>query len=167
MSFLGLRPWNTLCYTKGMKKFALIFSLLSLIILSSCSNERLLDNRMRRMDGNWKFHRVNYKADSRLFSDNVTEEFEEVEWIFTEFGDVTSINHSTSDTSYGSFELELIEECNYFDGGCENIYFIHLYMINGQSVDHFIWEDARIRNQKIVASEFVNRGRYDYVLRKL
>ena len=94
------------------------------------------------MDGNWSFHKVNYKADSKLFSENITDEYEDVEWVFTEMGDVMQIDHEHSDTIFGSFELELIEECDDYDGGCENIYFIHLYMINGQSVDHSIWEDA-------------------------
>jgi|GEM_PF-5570478 len=122
---------------------------------------------MRKMDGNWSFHKVNYKADSKLFSENITDEYEDVEWVFTEMGDVMQIDHEHSDTIFGSFELELIEECDDYDGGCENIYFIHLYMINGQSVDHYIWEDARIRNQKISATEFVSKGRYNYVLRKI
>jgi hypothetical protein len=122
---------------------------------------------MRKMDGSWRFHKVTYKADSKLFSENITDEFEELEYVFTEFGDVKQIDHSEADTIFGSFELELFEECDDFDGGCENIYFIHLYMINGQSVDHFVWEDARIRSQKIVAKEFANRGRYNYVLKKI
>lgn len=151
-----------------MKKFTLfVFAFFSLaIVFSSCSNERLLDNRMRRMDGHWKFHRVNYKKDSKLFSENVTDEFEETEWVFNDLGDVMKVQHDISDTTYGSFELELFEECDDFDGGCENIYFIHLYMINGQSVDHFIWENATIRNQRIEATEFTHNARYNYVLKK-
>ena len=137
------------------------------LVFSSCSDERLLDNKMRKMDGNWKFHKVNYKADSKLFSNNVTDDYSETEWIFTEEGDVMQIQHDNSDTTFGSFELELFEECDDYDGGCENIYFIHLYMINGQSVEHYIWENATIRNQKIVATEFVHKGRYNYVLRKI
>jgi hypothetical protein len=150
-----------------MNKFTLIFGFLSVLILSSCSDERLLDNRMRKMDGNWRFHKVNYKADSKLFSDNITDDYTDFEWVFSETGDVMQIDHSLSDTTFGSFELELITECDDYDGDCENIYFIHLYMIQDQSVDHFVWEDARIRNQKIVATEFAHKGKFAYVLRKI
>lgn len=121
---------------------------------------------MRKMHGNWSFHKVNYKADSKLFSENVTDDFSDIEWVFNEAGDVTRIDHENADTLYGSFELELIEECDDFDGGCENIYFIHLYMISGKTVDHYIWEDATIRNQKIIATEFFGASHYRYVLRK-
>jgi hypothetical protein len=149
-----------------MTKFTLFLGFLSILILSSCSDERLLENKMRKMDGNWRYHKVNFKADSKLFSQNLTDEFDDVEWVFTEAGSVMQIDHSVSDTSFGSFELELFKECDDYDGDCENIYFVHLYMINGQNVDHFVWEEARIRNQKLVAKEFVHKGRYEYVLRK-
>ena len=160
--------WNTLCYTKGMNKSTILLLFISALVMSSCSDERLLDNKLRKMHGNWRFHQVKHKQDSRLFSENVTDDFSDVEWVFNENGDVMQILHDRSDTIFGSFELELFDDCdNANDGGCENIYFIHLYMINGNSVDRFIWEDATIRNQRIRATEFVHKGYYSYVLEKI
>ena len=67
--------------------------LCSFLFLGSCSDERLLDNKLRKMNGSWSFHKVNYKADSKLFSENVTDDFKDIEWVFNDNGDVMQIDH--------------------------------------------------------------------------
>ena len=58
-----------------MKK-GIILLVSAIIILSSCSNEALLDRKEDRLLGAWEFENASFKEDGDLFRDNINEEFE-------------------------------------------------------------------------------------------
>ncbi len=65
-----------------------------LILFASCTDERLLDRKERRITGTWKIEKANFRESGDIFRDNVTIFYEDD--LITFYDDYTAVYEDSS-----------------------------------------------------------------------
>ena len=118
----------------------------------------------------WYFEKVEFREFNRLFRDNVTEEFSDLELNFNSDYTLNELNTSSGTSRLGYWEVDV----DYIYTGGENAQTTRVEEVIGTLTDTtsgivelLNWDNLCVNNRKIVAQEQKNGGTYFYTLRKL
>lgn len=130
------------------------------LFLFSCQNDITLRYE-DRMNGEWIFEKVSFLEQGDIFSENVTENFNNV--VITFFDDNTMIYADDSGTYEGEWNLKLDNSSE--ESEFELIAF--LLEVNSGEKKSIVWDNVRIFNNVIRGDEYFdngNRFRYKMVV---
>lgn len=118
----------------------------------------------------WYFEKVEFREFNRLFRDNVTEEFSDLELNFNSDYTLNEWNTSSGTSRLGYWEVDV----DYVYTGGENAQTTRVEEVIGTLTDTtsgivelLNWDNLCVNNRKIIAQEQKNGGTYFYTLRKL
>lgn len=145
---------------------SILFSL-TVFVLSSCSNEALLNRRENRLIGTWEFDKVSFKEDGALFRDNLTDDYEGdlIEFFpnYTALYDDASLNAIFE----GDWNLYLDRNADGDDSDAE--YFLDMIFyddINREEFSYFT-NATRLTNNNMTLIASTRAGQFRFKLDKV
>lgn len=151
-----------------MRKGLYILLLIApLFLLSSCTKYSFLPMH-EKVVGTWGFEKV--KLRPGLFKGNVdvTKDFSNWEFTFTQNGNVEAFNINTRETKAGSWQMEEYTDTYYDEDGSSTTtsdYVLRFYVRSSRGQEeNYVWNVGSITEKRLRASERMGNESYTYVL---
>ena len=145
-----------------MKK-VLLFLIFATVLLSSCSDEALLDRNERRLTGTWKFERVTFREDWAISRDHVLGFYEGDRITFND--DYTAIY--SDDSRRALFDGDWSIFLGRGDDGNDNVNIeVQFYDHINDEIFSYFAEVTFLTHRKMKMTVFTDDGRYRYKLLK-
>ena len=145
-----------------MKK-VLLYLLLGTVLLSSCTDDAILNRKERRLTGTWKFERVTFRQDWEIFPDNVLGFYEGDRITF--YDDYTALYNDDSQRALFDGDWSIFLERDVDDDRCIYIDVRFYDHVNNEEFSYFA-EVTFLTHRKMKMTVFTDDGRYRYKLLK-
>lgn len=145
-----------------MKKI-LILLLLSTVILSSCTDDQILDRKERRVTGTWKIDRATFREDWSLFNDNVIGFYQDDQITF--YDDYSAVYNDNSLQALFEGDWGLILERDADDDRFTYIDMRFFDTVNEEEFTYFA-EITFLTHRKMKMTVITDDGRYRFKLIK-
>ncbi|MFT6939605.1 MAG: hypothetical protein ACJASN_001091 [Cyclobacteriaceae bacterium] len=121
---------------KPMKHFSIILSLIVLTLLTSCTEEELIERKEDRLYGTWQFEKAFFLSTNSLFRNNISHLYEHDEITF--YSDLTATYKDDNQRAIYTGDWFVILEVfpDDFDG-TENVYFLDAFFYGDRPQDDF------------------------------
>ncbi|HET8860064.1 hypothetical protein [Marivirga sp.] len=148
-----------------MKK--LLFFLLTIILISSCTDRGRLERREDRIEGRWYFDKAFYKEDFALLRNNISSDFAGDEIIFYEDGFAEYYDASLDAFFSGDWFLTL--HSTRFQDGTERIYNLDMEFVDTVNRERFSFYSTatRIGLRNMTIEVYDDYGYYTFKLNKI
>jgi len=150
------------------KRFTLLF-LLFVLFVFGCSKEALLIRKENKLEGQWKFKKVFYKADRSLFRENITRDYRDDLIDFLDDFSAIYEDFSQNEIHFGNWEILLDRDTNFngddYDSDIE--FFLDVCFEPGLDVDLCIFGSiAKLTRNKLTITAESRRGSFTYKLER-
>lgn len=149
------------------KGFYILLLIAPLIFLSSCTKYSFMPMH-RKVVGTWEFEKVRHRPG--LFKGNidVTKDFSNWEFTFSENGTVEAYHINTRETKVGSWQMEEYTDIFYDEDGSSSSrsdYVLRFHVRSSRGVDeNYVWNVGSITERRLRASETMGAETYSYVM---
>ena len=157
---------KSLTITLVMNKFIIIILSLSTFLLSSCSEEEMIERREDRIIGTWQFEKAFFHGHNALFRDNISYRYENDQISFLSDYTCTWYDAGKQVTYHGDWFVEL--EVFTDPDGAENVFFLDaLFYGESQDEDFGFYAEVEWLTKNSMTISFNDQdGEYTYRLNK-
>ena len=137
--------------------------LLGAVLLSSCTDDAILNRKERRITGTWKFERVTFRQDWEIFPDNVLGFYEDDRITFHQDYTATYDDDSQRALFEGDWSIYLERDVD-----DDRTIFVDMQFydhVNDEIFSYFA-EITFLTHRKMKMTVITNDGRYRYKLLK-